>query len=337
MYTPNPGVNFESATEYYQTTDPAVNYSSGWAVSTAANSSTPEPRTQTNGAQVSLNFYGTSVTPYSVIPAEVPYPSASGRYTIDNGSPITFELGGISANMATAYYQPLFTTPSLSNGPHNLVLTYGGDAAHIPLVVMGFVVTSNNGTVPSTSSASSPTSSSASLKAPSRHSSTAAIAGGVVGGLVLLALAAGLAFWLRKRNRPQQVTEVVMRPKDMINGEVLPLAHHTYTEYNYPPARGTPFLRPEAVDSSSGYTELTGSHDGSSRDGDTSIMSRTALVASQQAALGKIARETATTERADHPEDDVVLVRHEDSGLRVAQSDAPGPRIVDLPPGYTQE
>ncbi|KAJ7685467.1 hypothetical protein DFH06DRAFT_1074925 [Mycena polygramma] len=348
MYTPLPDVNFESAVEYYQTTDPGVSYGSGWAVSKATNSTTSEPQTQTHGAQVALNFYGTSVSPYSVIPAEVAHPGTSGTYTIDNGSPVTFKLAGIpDGGTTTMYNMVLFTTPSVANGLHSLVMTYGGDAAHTPLVVSGFYVTSSNGTLPSTSSVSSPaaspspSSSSVALTLPApRHSSTAAIAGGVVGGLLLLALATGLALWLRKRNRQQQAMEAstAPRPMDMINGEAPPLAHLTHAQYNYSPVPRPPLLLPEAAGSSGGYTETTSSQGGSSYSGDTQLSggSRTGLVASQETALGKIARETAATRHAGHAED-VVLVRHEDSGLRLAQSDPPGPRIVDLPPGYTPE
>ncbi|KAJ6453496.1 hypothetical protein C8R47DRAFT_997678 [Mycena vitilis] len=342
MYTPLPGLNFESAVEYYQTTDPGVSYGSGWAVSKATNSTTSEPQTQTHGAQVALNFYGTSVSPYSVIPAEVAHPGTSGTYTIDNGSPVTFELAGIpDGSTTTMYNMSLFTTPFVANGLQNLVMTYGGDAAHTPLAVSGFYVTSNNGTLPSTSSVSSPVASSSpssvTLTATTpRHSSSGAIAGGVIGGLLLLAFAAGLALWLRKHNHQQRDMEAatVPRPMDMGNGE----AHLTHAQYNYSPVPRPPLLLPESAGSSGGYTETTSSHGGSLHSGDMQLSSgsRTDLVASQETAHGKIARETAATRHPGHPED-VVLVRHEDSGRRLAQSDPPVPQIVDLPPGYTPE
>ncbi|KAJ6594896.1 hypothetical protein B0H19DRAFT_1247528 [Mycena capillaripes] len=78
----------------------------------------------------------------------------------------------------------MLTTPTISSGPHNLVVQYGGDSDHTPLVVQNFYVTTT--TDPSGSPGSHPSSPrlhpfstrKARLSAPSRAASSAASCSG---------------------------------------------------------------------------------------------------------------------------------------------------------------
>jgi hypothetical protein len=52
VYTPHPGASFESAVLIYPNTDPSVSFGSGWSAFGSENG------TNSNGAQVAVNFHG---------------------------------------------------------------------------------------------------------------------------------------------------------------------------------------------------------------------------------------------------------------------------------------
>ncbi|KAJ7441088.1 hypothetical protein FB451DRAFT_987780, partial [Mycena latifolia] len=198
VYTPLPDATFESAVLVYPNTDPAVSFSQGWSTFGGENG------TQTAEAQVALNFHGTSATLFGFVPTELPHNSTTASYMIDGGSPVSFPLAGLSSpNSATAYNVIICATPTLLDGPHNFVITYGGDSKHTPLVVGGFYVT-NTTSLTSTNSSSTSSSSTSPLTSPTtspKHSPAGAIGGAVGGIFLLLALIAGLVFWRRRRRR----------------------------------------------------------------------------------------------------------------------------------------
>ncbi|KAJ7231995.1 hypothetical protein C8J57DRAFT_1480807 [Mycena rebaudengoi] len=211
-YTPPSGAAIDSAVLIYPNTDPAVSYGSGWGPLAYENI------TQSKGAQVALNFFGTSVSLFGFIPTELPHDPASASYTIDGGQPVTFPLDGLSSkDSATSYNHLFFQTPTLKPAFHNLVITHDGDQTKTPLVVASFYVT--NGTISKTT-ATSPDSPASSAGSPrTTHSSTAAIVGGTIGCLALLVIIAGLAFWCRKRRR--RVAEL----KEHTSPEPFPMSH----------------------------------------------------------------------------------------------------------------
>ncbi|KAJ7842065.1 hypothetical protein B0H13DRAFT_1731810 [Mycena leptocephala] len=179
VYTPPPDASFESAVLIYPATDPSVSFGSGWSTFGG------EYGTTTNGAQVILNFLGTSASLYGFVPNELPHNSTWATYSIDGGPPVNFTLGGLNSS-TTSYNNILFTTPTISNEPHNLVVTYGGDGHHTPLVVQKFYVT-NTTSAESISGSGSPLPSSA-LPSPSSNPSAkrtpaGAIAGSIIGGM----------------------------------------------------------------------------------------------------------------------------------------------------------
>ncbi|KAJ7681282.1 hypothetical protein B0H17DRAFT_1076563 [Mycena rosella] len=150
--------------------------------------------TQTHNAQATLNFHGTSVTLIAHIPSQYPPNATSASYTIDDGELVTFPLKGLGSSTDTQFNSLVFTTPTLSNGPHTLKVIHGGDTDHTPLAFKSFYVTQTSVFPAVEPSPTSP----GNIILP-RRSNTGVIVGGVVGGLVLLALLAALCCWRQKR------------------------------------------------------------------------------------------------------------------------------------------
>ncbi|KAJ7184018.1 hypothetical protein B0H12DRAFT_1040471 [Mycena haematopus] len=168
LYTPPPDASFDTAVLLYPNTDPSVNFGAGWGTFGGENG------TNDFGAEVSLFFHGTSVSPYGFVPTELPHNATWATYTIDDGTPVNFTLNGLdSPQSATEYFVTLFTTPTIPSAPHNLVITYGGDSQHTPLVIQGFYVTNTT----SASSSSSPSSSPSLSPNPTKHTSAGATPG----------------------------------------------------------------------------------------------------------------------------------------------------------------
>ncbi|KAJ6622795.1 hypothetical protein B0H10DRAFT_2012910 [Mycena sp. CBHHK59/15] len=239
LYTPTPDVTFPSAVLVYPNTDTSVNFGGGWSSLAFENS------TQTTGAQVSLNFIGTSVSMYGFVPTELPHNATTASYTID--------------------------------APHNLVVTYGGDNTKTPLVVSSFYVTNFSATATSRSTSDSPsrTSSSSSSASPvsQKKSPTGAIIGGILGCVAVLAILAGVAFWCRKRR--QRLAEQNRRTS--ANPYPYPLSMSEAAPSVLPPSTGPPYAyaavpfadnahpyvypdAPSATTSSGGVRSQTGSN-----------------------------------------------------------------------------
>ncbi|KAJ7687593.1 hypothetical protein B0H17DRAFT_1069637 [Mycena rosella] len=232
VYTPLPDETFESAVLIYPNTDPSIAFGGGWS-----NIGNQENATQTAGAQVSLFFYGTSASLFGFTPTELPHNATSASYTIDGDPSTSFALNGLSSpNSATSYNNIYFQTPTLPSGPHNLVVTHGGDNQHTPLIVEGFYVTSATALASNSSSSTTPpvTTSDTPSASPPKHSSAGAIAGGVIGGLILLALVAGLVIWYRRRRGQikDEATSANPYPMSTADGDAPPIAL---------PASGNPY------------------------------------------------------------------------------------------------
>ncbi|KAJ7165102.1 hypothetical protein C8R46DRAFT_304476 [Mycena filopes] len=235
IYTPLPTANEEVAVLEYSNVDPAVSFGSGWRIWGAQNV------TQTTGAQVALNFHGTSVSLFGYIPTELPHNATTASYTIDGGNPTTFTLQGLaaSAQSATLYNALIFSIGTLTPTTHNLVVTYGGDSAHTPLVVGSFYVT-NTSTPSTTSSAPGSTSSNDASTVPvvaktTRHSSTGAIVGGILGCLAVLAFIVGVAFWCRRRRRREMTNlqGAAAQPYAMSMADTAPASAAGGAPYSY--------------------------------------------------------------------------------------------------------
>ncbi|KAK7042231.1 hypothetical protein R3P38DRAFT_2889279 [Favolaschia claudopus] len=241
IYTPLPSASYDSAVLQYKNNDPAVSYGSGWRPWGAQNV------TQTSGAQVALNFHGTSVTLFGYVPTELPHNASSGSYTIDNGPPVPFTLNGLAAQSATAYNTVMFKTNTLTDTTHNLVVTYEGDNSQTPLAVGTFYVTSTaakSSTSSSSSSPLTPSDSSRSGTTTTKSSPVGAIVGGIIGFLAALAIIVGLIFWCRRRQRQQTETaqQTTANPFMMSSAEPGPAS----AQYSYsavpPEPSGSPYI-----------------------------------------------------------------------------------------------
>ncbi|KAJ7849350.1 hypothetical protein B0H14DRAFT_2765447 [Mycena olivaceomarginata] len=386
MYTPPPDASFDTAVLLYPTTDPSVKFGTGWRTFGGENG------TNDFGSEVSLAFHGTSVSPYGFVPTELSHNATWATYTIDGGPPVNFTLSGLpSPQSSTEYFVTLFTTPTIQSGPHSLVITYGGDNQHTPLVIQGFYVTNTT----SASDLASPS--------PSPSTPAGAIAGGVIGGLLLLGLLTALAFFCAKRRHRRDLTSP--NPYSMSNANsgapTLPLAGSAPPAgqpyaYSAVPASSSSNPLP-ATGAATAATSSSGSAAADSRPStaypslhriaqaplhqhpsDTMSSSRgththqlsgssssaatqyptygnsTSAVISHDSGSGhgvpltsavtlpplppKLARERAATQRAAPPlAPGTVVLRHEDSGVRLRVPESGAAEIVELPPGYSPD
>ncbi|KAJ7657307.1 hypothetical protein DFH06DRAFT_1045289 [Mycena polygramma] len=351
VYTPPPDETFETAVLIYPNTDPSVSFSnSGWGTFGGENG------TNVKGSQVALNFLGTSASMYGFVPTELPHNSSWAIYTLDNGSPVNFTLAGLSSpNSATSYNVKLFNTSTIPNGEHNLVVTYGGDSQHTPLVLSGFYVTNTTSSSPSLFSPSpspslSPSATTSSLPTPiPKRTSVGAIAGGVIGGVVALALLAVLALFYRRQRRATAPTTTTPYTMSMADAEAPPLVPGPYPlcggrsdasasrpSTNYPYMQPTAPLHQHPSDSmsSSRGTHTVSSSEPSRSTGGVASHGHPGDHASTPSPVSsKLARERG----AQNPRP-AVVVRHEDSGVRLRPLPVEEePEVVELPPGYSPE
>ncbi|KAJ6591273.1 hypothetical protein DFH09DRAFT_1026333 [Mycena vulgaris] len=369
LYTPLPGVDHESAVLEYTNRDPFVSFGSGWQQWGGT-----QNVTQTTGAQVALNFHGTSVSLLGYIPTELPHSASSASYTIDGGPPVSFVLNGLPAQSATVYNSLLFTTNALTSATHNLVVTYAGDSTKTPLVVSTFYVT-NTSTPSSTTSTPPPASQSADLSTTpvtrTKSTPTAAIAAGTVGVLVLLALIVGLLFWCRRRRRQtaEQLRRTSANPFMATPVESGPVstagatyAYSAVAASTYPSRPGTPSTPSQPYhDASPGGPGHPYMHpaptDTTSSTGGSHALSGAAVFPAPAPSDGSVGsrkyEREAQASMAVHPlapltplrgpsERPVVVRHHQDSGVRLTPAPSSvaselEPEILDLPPGYSRD
>lgn len=251
-----------------------------------------------------MAFEGTSASHFGTLTPLALNPTWA-TYSIDGGSSVNFTLNGLSNLESPFILNALFfTTPTLPSAQHRLIMTYGGDTQHTPLV-LGWLLVTNTTSVDiisgASSSSSSATSSSSSLSTSSPTATgshpmpVAAIACGTVGGLVLALIALAFCY---KRRRPD-------------------------THANYTSALPYPM--------SSVYNPVRNRSKGETQSG--------SLAAPSCGIERRVLNEVPTpspTQGGAHPEP--FLLRHEDSGIRLhpGASD-PRQRIVELPPGYSPD
>ena len=208
-----------------------------------------------------------------------------------------------------------FEIKQLTPGQHELVVTYFGNNATLPLILNYFVQ----------QDASSSNSSS--------RKPTDAIIGGVIGGLVLISLLLLALFFNRRRNNRRTVPvatpfPVATSPENYTsNGQFLPSQFPSGKSFHmdYPAStssrrgiRPLTLLRPQFSSpafSSPAPLTLTGSQ--------TSLNSTRARV--PQAAMEHLVQRPLTPQRAD-----ANFILHQDSGVRISSAER-----IELPPFYT--
>ena len=144
---------------------------------------------------------------------------------MDGGNAVSFLLNGLPPNGGTIYNQKFFETIQYPPGPHTIVVTYLGNSQTTPLTLDYIVV--QNGTFPTPSGATTSTGqTSGSLPttgsgsgldksgtSKSKSNNIGAIVGGVVGGLVLIALALLAFLYLRRREKRLKNNHINIEPQ----------------------------------------------------------------------------------------------------------------------------
>ncbi|KAF7313975.1 Peroxidase [Mycena chlorophos] len=234
-YLPLPEDTFDSAVLLYNGTDPAVSYTDGWDTFGGENA------TDVHGAQVRVDFHGTSASMYGFVPNERPHNATWATYKVDQAKPVNFTLNGLSSD-ETQYNVLMFATPPLENTQHSLVVTYGGDNQHTPLVLQNFYVTNVSEPFFNLSSSTSASSSATSKPSARSHTPVGAIAGGVVAGVLVLIAIASFLLWRRRRRKAMEVPSTLPRPFLMGMTESDPSRPpRVFVSENRPAAQRRPF------------------------------------------------------------------------------------------------
>lgn len=152
-------------------------------------------------------FLGQSLSWYGLIPSGgFPTVGSTGTYTIDQGNPSKFSLQAASnSTVATIYNVKFFETPQLTQGLHNIAVSFKGSSSTTPLNVE-FLVIQNGTQSPAASSttSTSPAPPSASPRSGghgvSKHN-IGPIVGGAVSGATILALLALWIYYIRRRSK----------------------------------------------------------------------------------------------------------------------------------------
>ncbi|KAF9522929.1 hypothetical protein CPB83DRAFT_863775 [Crepidotus variabilis] len=171
QYTPSPNAILEDRAIIYENDDQDLKYSSGWY---SANGTT---KTNQTGATVELEFHGTAISGFSTLPAEFfESNSMPGTYSIDGEKPKSFDQSGHFGVLTPSYNQRFFQSPALRPGDHKLTVTYHGTTAQNPLFLDTLIVENYS------------TAYAAAAAAKASKIKQGEIAGGVVGGVILLLL-----------------------------------------------------------------------------------------------------------------------------------------------------
>ncbi|KAJ3909887.1 hypothetical protein F5879DRAFT_984329 [Lentinula edodes] len=176
--------------------NPVITYSDNWNF----NETDGTMVTTTAGSTANVTFDGTSIQVFGTLPAQVQDPASS--YSLDDAPPVLFyatRFEGDEVEKFSLYQSNL----GLARGNHSLVITSLTDG---PDFVLDSMVFSSNFTVPSTSftvSTEVPSSSSSSppLSSGGSGPNVGAMVGGIVGSILVGALA---AFLLVRRRRLQR-------------------------------------------------------------------------------------------------------------------------------------
>ncbi|KAF6763609.1 hypothetical protein DFP72DRAFT_800865, partial [Ephemerocybe angulata] len=208
----NPSVNPTGAKPdqpdvLYLYDDPSIQYPSGsWqAISDTATGSFGQI-TQQAGSTMYLGFTGTKVTWYGRMVAGYPSGASQGSYSIDGGSPTTFDIPGNFGSWSTQYQQVFFETQTLTREKHNITVKFLGAAAPLFLEYL----TVQNGDLVFTGNDKLPASIGDHDKGgydgdEHPHSSTGVIVGGVLGGVALIVLIVVIFFLWRKLQQRRRI------------------------------------------------------------------------------------------------------------------------------------
>ncbi|KAK7030819.1 hypothetical protein VNI00_013927 [Paramarasmius palmivorus] len=313
-YMPGPKTRLAGETMKFDSTDVNVRYDNNWVPDgDSPRSDSLFEQTATTGASVTFKFNGTNVSLYGFNDNgrvdNQSLAATSGRYNIDGGNENTFTIPGSrpfpanSTNLADYFNEFLFTSPELNPGPHLLTVTFTGqktgNESLQPLIVDYFYVTAS--------------AQDSDAQVISKSKPMGAIVGGIVGGVVVLALL-GLAVFLSLRRRRKSWDSDARASVGYLARPVSPPSEVSPYPYVTPSLQTQHLSKKEAYDSyqsDSGATLSPATYSSHTTPASTPQDSE----ALQQAVFTQ----------------DVVERRHQDSGIRYPQAQ----RVVDIPPDYT--
>ncbi|KDR81160.1 hypothetical protein GALMADRAFT_116184 [Galerina marginata CBS 339.88] len=348
QYVPSASVALDNATIYVNSTDAAVQFGSGWTPFRNHAGS----MTQQNGAKVTFDFVGVQISWVSSIPNTTSTQSAPATYSIDGGTPVSFQLAGLENTSTEKNNQILFQTPALSPGKHHIEVVHGGNLSTTPLSLVYIVV--QNATVPASSASGTlglPSNTASPNQGSGPHSTTksktpiGAIAGGVVGGILAIVALIFLILFLRRRVKKGKATEGQSTPD-------LAARQPTIEPFNAFPSGPAAYQLPSS--SSTQYVPQTTGKGAlaaltpkryapppppsGARSPDLSLGSGASETKGQNGAVvsagseGVISSQSGSGSGQDPAPLPVRVLRHEDSGVRLPESEE---IVVELPPLYT--
>ncbi|KAF9479672.1 hypothetical protein BDN70DRAFT_878545 [Pholiota conissans] len=238
-YAPSADVDLKGETVLVQNFSPDINFGAGWGPLpvSEANVNPWSSSTNVTGSTMHYEFIGSSLIWYGLATTFVPNVPAPCTYSIDSGTPVSFNTIGRSSRDITQneFFVIPFQTGALSLGKHTLDVVYNGGLNDTPLILDYLIV--QNGTNPAIAAAATTTTtnggaqttagstttttggSGAQTQNPEgnsipakKHSNTGAIIGGVCGGLALINLILLFFLCYRKRQRRKTKEEASAQP-----------------------------------------------------------------------------------------------------------------------------
>ncbi|KIJ55649.1 hypothetical protein M422DRAFT_63664 [Sphaerobolus stellatus SS14] len=347
-YQPSLNVSVSQATLKVDHTDPVISFvGSGWI-----NWGNYLNLTGVNNSQVTFPFVGSkerelmnSNRKICYLDWMVPFfqNASQGRYTIDDGSVIngTFPIYSGSQDRTNGQYNPVFfKTPDFTPGPHVLNVVYDGSSTQaLPLSLLSlFVVNDTTSKGPDGPQTTSSTSGSSPISTQKGGTHTdgdtetkiGPIVGGIVGGIIVLALCIGFWFWRRRKGQwvlRRRMSIVSMTVADQtalsINPAIFPgepRNHNVVRKGGHRDQETASLVAHSPWNNSSGDGGSSSSvGESTGPDGYFSVGSG-AVSSLNQGGTSKGSSSTSQARRESH------TLQHQDSGLR----------LTEVPPSYTE-
>ncbi|KAI0340847.1 hypothetical protein BDW22DRAFT_1430511 [Trametopsis cervina] len=324
--------------------DIRISYSPGWQHISPSHGEYQSTRSSADiaGLNASFSFIGTGVEVYGSVASYDWFGVPVSTYTVDNFGPNTTFRAPIVQPGSVRYNVLFYRSPPLPAGQRHTLRIINMNGTSPSSYVLDYIVyTSTDSGTPNSSLISappstqlSPTSSSTSIstdptqtasggEVPRQHTSVAAIAGGVVGGSLLLAMTIVAVVFYRRRapRKVLQVDKVSLSSSD--DEEITPF-------------ESTPYVS-AGVTSSHAHSGRNVSHNTPYRpytsDAAVDAMEAPGIEAPRSPIQAVHAGGAPSSNDHEHAEPRVRL--HSDSGVRLPPTVSPS--VLDIPPAYTAD
>ncbi|KAF9474812.1 hypothetical protein BDN70DRAFT_936382 [Pholiota conissans] len=159
-YAPLADVDLTGETVLVQNFSPDIKFGAGWGLQPVSETDTDPWSSSTNvtGSTMHYEFIGSSLIWYGLATTFVPNIPAPCTYSIDGGTPVSFNTIGKSSSDPTQieFFVIPFQTGALSLGKHTLDVVYNGGVNDTPLILDYLIV--QNGTNPAVAAGATMTS-----------------------------------------------------------------------------------------------------------------------------------------------------------------------------------